>query len=155
MEYANNKPAYDKGTQTYYTALYPCFCDRKTTVMTKKYSAHGAKDNFGKVPPTTDICMKYTSIKMTGLAVESSISFVIIAINLVLKKIVIKLLTEVKEATKSEMLASITNGVFITLYLNTGFLLTVANANLTEHPPHFITKFFTGPYYDYDPNWYP
>jgi len=52
------------------------------------------------------------------------------------------------------MLASITNGVFITLYLNTGFLLTVANANLTEHPPHFITNNFRGPYYDYDPEWY-
>ena len=73
---------------------------------------------------------------------------------MVLKKIVIALLTEVKEATKSEMLASITNGVFITLYLNTGLLLTLANANLTEHPPHCITDFFKGPFYDYDPNWY-
>lgn len=89
-----------------------------------------------------------------GLLVSSSISFAIIAINLILKKIVIALLAWVKEATKSEMLASITNGVFIALYLNTGFLLTVANANLTEHPPHFITDNFKGPYYDYDPEWY-
>lgn len=109
---------------------------------------------FGKKVPAVDICLKYTEIKFGGLAVSSSISFVIIAINLVLKKIVISLLTEVKEATKSEMLASITNGVFVTLYLNTGFLLTVANANLTEHPPHAITNFFHGPFYDYDPLWY-
>jgi len=52
------------------------------------------------------------------------------------------------------MLASNTNGVFLVLFLNTGFLLTIANANLTEHPPHFITKHFVGPYYDYEPEWY-
>lgn len=52
------------------------------------------------------------------------------------------------------MLASNTNGVFIVLFLNTGLLLTVANANLTEHPPHFITNIFKGPYYDYEPEWY-
>lgn len=112
------------------------------------------KDATGKTVVAADICNIYTNVLHTGLAVSSSISFVIIAINLILKKFVIDLLTWVKEATKSEMLASITNGVFITLYLNTGFLLTVANANLTEHPPHFITNNFQGPYYDYDPEWY-
>lgn len=113
------------------------------------------KDKNGKTVTPASICEIHLSIKYTGLLVSSSISFVIIAINLVLKKFVIDLLTWVKESTKSEMLASITNGVFITLYLNTGFLLTVANANLTEHPPHFITDNFTGPFYDYDPDWYP
>jgi hypothetical protein len=90
----------------------------------------------------------------SGLIVSSSISFVIIAINLVLKGRVIALLSWVKDATNSVQLASITNGVFIALYLNTGFLLTFANANLTEHAPHFLTNNFTGPFYDYDPEWY-
>lgn len=52
------------------------------------------------------------------------------------------------------MLANVTNGVFTALYLNTGFLLTMANANLTEHPPHFITNNFKGPHHDYGPEWY-
>lgn len=90
----------------------------------------------------------------SGIIVNSSISFVIIAINIVLKIIVVKMLTWVKEDTKSQMLASNTNGVFIVLFLNTGLLLLVANANLTEHPPHFITNLFQGPYYDYEPEWY-
>jgi len=60
----------------------------------------------------------------------------------------------VKESTKSEMLASVTNGVFITLYLNTGLLLTMANANLTAYAPKFITSNFTGPHHDYGPEWY-
>ena len=86
--------------------------------------------------------------------IASSISFVIIAINIILKLIVVALLTWVKEPTKSAMLASNTNGVFIVLFANTGFLLLAANANLTEHPPHFITEHFTGPYHDYEPEWY-
>jgi len=141
--------------------LYPCFCQYQDTLGhgNDKFSiGHKAGDKAkinGVLPVDERICTKYVEMTITGLACASSISFVIIAINLVLKKIVIKLLTEVKEATRSEMLASVTNGVFITLYLNTGFLLTIANANLTEHSPHWITKYFTGPYYDYDPVWYP
>lgn len=100
------------------------------------------KDAAGNLVKPAPICEIHLGIKFTGLFVSSSISFVIIAINIVLKKIVTGLLTWVKEATKSEMLSSITNGVFITLFLNTGLLLTLANANMTEHPPHFITNNF-------------
>ena len=89
-----------------------------------------------------EICRIQLGITIIGTAINSSISFVIIAINIVLKIIVVKLLTWVKEDTKSQMLASNTNGVFIVLFLNTGLLLLVANANLTEHPPHFITNLF-------------
>mgnify|MGYP006203858567 len=39
-------------------------------------------------------------------------------------------------------------------FIDTGFLLTFANANLKEHPPHFITNMFHGPYHDYEPMWY-
>jgi len=47
------------------------------------------------------ICDIHNDIHFKGLAVSSSISFVIIAINIVLKKIVVALLTWVKEPTKS------------------------------------------------------
>lgn len=39
-------------------------------------------------------------------------------------------------------------------FIDTGLLLTFANANLKEHPPHFITNMFHGPYHDYEPMWY-
>ena len=100
------------------------------------------KNTEGEVIPFADICLIQKGIMFSGIIVNSSISFVIIAINIVLKIIVVKMLTWVKEDTKSQMLASNTNGVFIVLFLNTGLLLLVANANLTEHPPHFITNLF-------------
>jgi len=52
------------------------------------------------------------------------------------------------------MLASITNGVFIAQFFNTGFLLLFVNANLTEHDPVWFTKHFRGPFFDYMPEWY-
>lgn len=30
----------------------------------------------------------------------------------------------------------------------------MVNANLSEHEPHFFTKFFRGKFYDYIPEWY-
>jgi len=89
-----------------------------------------------------------------GKAFGTSVAFVIIAVNLILKTSIIKLITWVGEDTCSEQLASITNGVFIAQFFNTGFLLLMVNANISEHWPCFITTLFRGPFYDYMPRWY-
>ena len=88
------------------------------------------------------------------MVVGQSIAFAIIAINLVLKIVIIKSITWVGEDTNSEQLASITNGVFVAQFFNTGILLLLVNGNLTEHEPHALTKYVHGPYYDYQPKWY-
>ena len=56
----------------------------------------GTKDSYGKVVPPTAICGIYSGIQITGMAAVGSTSFVIIAINLILKKQVIKLISWVK-----------------------------------------------------------
>ena len=56
----------------------------------------GTKDSAGNVVTPTAICGIYSGIQITGLAAVSSTSFVIIAINLILKKQVIKLISWVK-----------------------------------------------------------
>lgn len=71
-----------------------------------------------------------------------------------LKLIIIKLVEWVGEDTNSEQKSSITNGVFYAQFFNTGFLLLLVNANLTEHQPQFLTKFVKGPHFDYMPQWY-
>ena len=65
----------------------------------------------------------------------TSISFIIIAVNLILKTVIIKLITWIGEDTVSEQLSSITNGVFYAQFFNTGILLLLVNANMTEHQP--------------------
>ena len=100
------------------------------------------------------MCKFYFTDVWTSALIGYSISFLIIAINLILKKVIIKLITWVGEDTLSEQFASITNGVFYALFFNTGILITLVNANLTEHSPKFITKYLRGMYYDYSPAWY-
>jgi hypothetical protein len=51
-------------------------------------------------------------------------------------------------------LTDISNGVFVAQFFNTGLLLLFVNANLTEHNPQSVTKYFKGPFYDYMPEWY-
>lgn len=74
--------------------------------------------------------------------------------NLILKKVIIALITWVGEDTFSQRLTSITNGVFIAQFFNTGILLTLVNANLNEQLPAALGVFFQGKYYDYDQLWY-
>jgi hypothetical protein len=83
-----------------------------------------------------------------------SVSFIIIAVNLILKSVIIKGITWVGEDTNSEQLSSITNGVFIAQFFNTGILLLLVNGNMSEHEPKIITKYIKGPFYDYMPDWY-
>jgi len=51
-------------------------------------------------------------------------------------------------------LKSITNGVFITQFLNTGFLMLLVQANLGEVRFPLAKTVFNGPFYDYLPLWY-
>lgn len=82
------------------------------------------------------------------------ITIVIIVFNQILKRSTIGLLTWVGEDTYSARLASITNGVFVAQFFNTGLLLILVNANLKEHLPPFLAVYFKGNFYDYSADWY-
>ena len=83
------------------------------------------------------------------------ITVVIISVNYFLRTLVIWLITNLRENTQSKRLSSITIGIMIAQFFNTGILLTLVNANMTEHSPKFITKYIkSGKYYDYSPLWY-
>ena len=79
------------------------------------------------------------------------ITVIIIMFNQILTLTIIRLVTWIGYDTRSEELTKITNWVFIAQWFNTGFLLLLVNANMTEHNPAFFTKYFRGPFYDYSP----
>jgi len=58
--------------------------------------------------------------------------FSIIAINYVLRVIIIKLIIGIGNDTLSEQTRLITNGVFVVQFFNTALLLLMVNANLQE-----------------------
>jgi hypothetical protein len=75
-------------------------------------------------------------------------------VNYILKTTIIKLIQWVGEDTWSEQLSSVTRGVFYAQFFNTGFLLLLVNANMTEHKSIPFSRYIKGPFYDYMPLWY-
>ena len=102
------------------------------------------------------VCELYKKDKQMNLIISSSISFIIIAINMVLRSIVIVGIKWVGQHTYSEQLASITNGVFYAQFFNTGLIILFVNADLSEHVtyPFGLAKQLAGSFYDYSPQWY-
>lgn len=78
-------------------------------------------------------CALYFKDKNVSKGLGFSISFIIIAINNMLRILIISLIESIKHDTYSQRLASITNGVFIAQFFNTGILLVLVNANMSEH----------------------
>ena len=85
-----------------------------------------------------------------------SIAFIIIAVNIILKAVIIQLCFWIGEDTESEQKSLITNGVFYAQFFNTGFLILLVNANLKDQDfiSHHFKKFFNGPFKDYTSDWY-
>lgn len=83
-----------------------------------------------------------------------SVTVVVVAVNVILKKIVVLLVSWIGEDTVSEQLASVVKGAFIGQFFNTGFIILIVNANLSEHEPKEFFRIFKGPFYDYMPQWY-
>jgi hypothetical protein len=73
------------------------------------YEVTGAID--GK---TYMICNKYVWDQYTSLALSNAVSYMIVAINMVLRIFIIKLIIYIGKDTESEQTRLITNGVFIT-----------------------------------------
>lgn len=87
-------------------------------------------------------------------AFGASISVVVNVVNTILKLIIIALITNIGEDTKSAMMRSIMVGVFVTQFFNTAVLLPLSSANLTELNVPIINTYAKGPYTDFTEEWY-
>lgn len=100
------------------------------------------------------ICQAYFADAQHSQLLSILITIIIIMFNQILKRATIFLLTWVGEDTYSARLSSITSGVFVAQFFNTGILLLLVNANLKEHLPGYLAVLFQGRFYDYDEMWY-
>jgi len=87
------------------------------------------------------------------MLLTNGISYSIIAVNYLLKVFTISLITWIGYDTHSELMTKIVNGVFIALFFNTGILLMLTNANLSD-VSGWLSAVFSGTFYDYSPKWY-
>lgn len=138
-EFEANYPKQIEDKKTNYLGPFQCMCEKDDKHQKMKFDLRidikGLKSNKD-VP----ICKYYFDDKKKSVIIGGSISLIIIVVNGILKTSIIALIQWVGEDTYSEQLSSITNGVFYAQFFNTGLLLLLVNANMTEHKPEIITK---------------
>lgn len=128
-EFHTNKAYEDANQQTHYQGIMQCFCQYRSKAGDKKAKVYKSSLDGSEAA----ICDLYNSDNLKSKILGQSVAFIIIAINTVLRMIIIAGITWVGEDTNSEQLSSITNGVFIAQFFNTGILLLLVNGNMSEH----------------------
>lgn len=139
----------------FFTGPMQCFCKQEKKEGQSDSEEYTLTDKKGNDVFTAPICEEYfINIKKSKI-LGQSIAFIVVFINIILKLTVKGLVNFIGEATASEQKATVTRGVFLGQFANTGFVMLLVNANLTEHfPESYITSYFQGPYYDYMPMWF-
>ena len=128
-----------------YAGYVQCFCNDKFLDGDQPEATYGDKQD--------PICLEYYEQIMPTLFITTFISVGIVLVNVVLKKITIFLVSRIGYDTYSEIMTKITNGVLLVLFLNTGILILLVNANLSEIGG-LLGSVFHGSYHDYSPEWY-
>jgi hypothetical protein len=137
-----------------YTGILKCFCDEKQKQAgfskSDEFEGKRSSGNFEEHP----ICQTYISDTFNGRVLGMAMSVIIVATNFILRMIMISLIKWIGEDTHSQQLKSITNGIFVVQFLNTGVLLLLVQANLSEYNIPYASTIFNGPFTDYLPLWY-
>lgn len=140
---------------THFEGTMQCFCNYEKRRGVKKDQVYEKTKN-SEVIFSEPICKQYANDLLWSKILGQSIAFIIIAVNLILKAVIIQLCFWIGEDTESEQKAIITNGVFYAQFFNTGFLILLVNANLSEQTfiPDSMKDALNGPFSDYVPDWY-
>lgn len=153
-EYQTNNKLLESTNEVFFTGPMQCFC------KSEKANGHSSSEVYSVTIPKTGeavsepICRNFFIDMLIAKIFGQSISFIVIGINVILKYSIMYLVYWIGEETASQQKATVTRGVFLAQFANTGFVILLVNANLTEHFPKEITVLFKGPYYDYMPMWY-
>lgn len=136
-----------------YSGYVQCYCQKAATDSTlNQFSPETITQDIPNYE-SVDICTPYFNNVWIVLAATNFITGFIVVVNTIIKTVAISLITWIGYDTHSEQLTKITNGVFVSLFFNTGFLLILSNANFSDyHLP--LKSWFNGPYNDYSPSWY-
>ncbi len=132
--------------------ILDCFCKDQKKKKGFFNIANAEFTDFEK--RTQTVCYDWFLDTYKAKAFGASISVVVNVVNTILKLIIIALITNIGEDTKSAMMRSIMVGVFVTQFFNTAVLLPLSSANLTELNVPIINTYAKGPYTDFTEEWY-
>lgn len=154
MEFMVNEEIEENEGVALYTGPMQCFCKQKKKEGKKNNAIYVLKDAAGKTQFAGQICDDYFHDVVKSKLYGLSITFIIIAINTVLKIAIVNLVSWIGIDTISQLMGTIAKVVFLAQFFNTGLIILIVNANLTEHQPKAIFSIFNGPFSDYMPQWY-
>ena len=123
--------------------LTPCFCT--------KFGATGI--DVAPKKELASICGAFGWGSTIAMVLGICVSLAILTVNILFRTILITLICWIGEDTHSQQLKSITNGIFVTQFFNTGILLPLVFANFEEVGLPFA-HYFNAQYPDFTPEWY-
>jgi len=129
------------------TGVLKAFCDNTTD----KGEAYNDDTSAVYNDEEIDLCGDYTAEKNWAFLLNNGISQVIVAVNFVLRLIIIKLVQYIGLDTESNQTRRVTNGVFIVQFFNTAILLLICNASLKEQG---FGYFINGTIPDFNSIWF-
>lgn len=88
--------------------------------------------------------------KYTAQAISYSLMVLIVAVNFIIRNLIIYLINWIGFETHSELSKKTTSWVFFGIFFNSGLLLVLTNANLHDVNEK-LGIVFNGMYYDYSP----
>lgn len=133
QEFKLNQEYSQSGLETHFGGALQCFCASQKKQGVSKDTMYKLFDGNGEVSFESPVCLHYSNDIFWSQLIGQSIAFIIIAVNLVLKVVIIKLVEWIGEDTQSVTKAMITSGIFYAQFFNTGILILLVNANLSEH----------------------
>lgn len=123
----------DAGQKVTYAGYVQCYCQETLTNSTLSTTPYYWNRYGQKLKSEDDICTAYFNNVWFVLFMTNFITGFIVVVNTIIKTVAIELITWIGYDTQSQMLTRITNGVFISLFFNTGFLLILSNANWSQY----------------------
>lgn len=138
---------------TLYTGPLQCFCKaekKRKESISKEYEL----TEHGLIIFNEPICYNVREDKYWSSVLSVSISFIVVGMNIILRYAVMYLVQWVGDDSLSTQKGRMVQALFVAQFFNTGFIILIANANLSEHEPKALTQLVNGPHYDYDPLWF-
>lgn len=134
-EFIVNDAIEEKGGVPLFTGPMQCFCINEKNTKHKKTEYYELKDGDGTVKFKEQICRQYQDDKLLSKILALSVTGIVVTVNVILKKIVVFLVSWIGEDTVSQQKATVVKGAFLGQFFNTGFIILIVNANMTEHEP--------------------
>ena len=88
-------------------------CQKEHWAKHKKTEFYELKDSDGKVTFKEQICLQYQNDKLFSKILALSITVIVVAVNTIIKKVVVALVGWIGEDTVSQQKATVVKGAFI------------------------------------------